>query len=357
MTSLLTAHRPSASRVPASPAPRLSPREDLLTVAFTGWLILGLFVDGWAHNNDQPETFFTPWHGLLYSGFLATAVWMGSRYLRHGRAPAGYGLGLVGVVGFALGGAFDMIWHVIFGVEVDLEALLSPSHLLLFSSALLILTSPLRAAWSDPAHRHLSLRTFFPPLLSATLVTAGVAFFVMPFSPFLSGAATKAPYEVISRSVAPGGIAEWFTEEVQLEGFAAILITTVVLMAPALLLLRRWELPFGSLTVLFGTVVTLVSATEGFEMGETALAGLIAGVGGDLLVRLLQRRATSPVAMLRLVGGIVPAVLWLAYFGLLAAFHSVGWSVELWSGITSMAALAGLGLAVLMTPAPTPTPA
>lgn len=324
MTSLLTAHRPPASRVPASPAPRLSPREDLLTVAFTGWLILGLFVDGWAHNNDQPETFFTPWHGLLYSGFLATAVWMGSRYLRHGRAPAGYGLGLVGVVGFALGGAFDMIWHVIFGVEVDLEALLSPSHLLLFSSALLILTSPLRAAWSDPAHRHLSLRTFFPPLLSATLVTAGVAFFVMPFSPFLSGAATKAPYEVISRSVAPGGIAEWFTEEVQLEGFAAILITTVVLMAPALLLLRRWELPFGSLTVLFGTVVTLVSATEGFEMGETALAGLIAGVGGDLLVRLLQRRATSPVATLRLVGGIVPAVLWLAYFGLLAP--STAWA-------------------------------
>jgi hypothetical protein len=357
MTSLLTAHRPPAPRAPAPPAPRLSPREDFLTVAFTGWLILGLFVDGWAHNNNQPESFFTPWHGLLYSGFLATAVWMGSRYLRHGRAPAGYGLGLIGVAGFAAGGAFDMVWHVIFGVEVDLEALLSPSHLLLFSSALLILTSPLRAAWSDPAHRELSLRTFFPPLLSATLVTAGVAFFVMPFSPFLSNAATKAPYATIGRAVAPGGIAEWFTEEVQLEGFAAILITTVVLMAPALLLLRRWRLPFGSLTVLFGTVVALVSATEGFEMGETALAGLIAGVAGDVLVRTLQRRATSPVATLRIVGAVVPACLWLAYFGLLAAFYSVGWSVEFWAGITTMAVLTGLGLAVLMTPAPTPAPA
>lgn len=318
-------------------------------MAFTGWLILGLFVDGWAHNNDQPETFFTPWHGLLYSGFLATAVWMGSRYLRHGRAPVGYGLGLVGVVGFAAGGAFDMVWHMVFGVEVDLEALLSPSHLLLFSSALLILTSPLRAAWSDPDHRESELRTFLPPLLSATLVTAGVAFFVMPFSPFLSGAATKAPYELIDRAVSPG-LAEWFTEEVQLEGFASVLITTVVLMAPTLLLLRRWRLPFGSLTVLFTTVIGLVSATEGFEMGETALAGVTAGLGADLLVRVLQRRGASSVATLRVVGGVVPAVLWLAYFGLLAAFYSVGWSVELWAGITSMAALAGLGLAVLMTP-------
>ena len=264
MTSLLTAHRPTAHRAPASPAPRLSAREDF-----------------------------------------------------------------------------------------DLEALLSPSHLLLFSSALLILTSPLRVAWSDPAHRERSLRAFFQPLLSATLVTAGVAFFVMPFSPFLSGAATKAPYALIDRAVSPS-MAEWFTEEVQLEGFAAILITTVVLMAPTLLLLRRWRLPFGSLTVLFGTVVALVSATEGFDMGEIALAGVIAGVGGDLLVRTLQGRNVSPVATLRLVGALVPALAWLAYFGLLAGFYSVGWSVELWAGITSMATLTGLGLAVLMTPAPAP---
>jgi len=132
MVNVLTPHRPSNSRT-ATPPPRLSAREDLLTVAFTGWLILGLFVDGWAHNNDKPETFFTPWHGLIYSGFIATALWMWSRYQRHGRAPVGYGLGMVG-----------------------------------------------------------------------------------------------------------------------------------------LLLLRRWRLPFGSLTLLFGTVVALVSAPEGFDMGETA---------------------------------------------------------------------------------------
>ena len=43
-------------------------------MVFATWLIVGIFVDGWAHNNDKPETFFTPWHALFYSGFLATAA-------------------------------------------------------------------------------------------------------------------------------------------------------------------------------------------------------------------------------------------------------------------------------------------
>ncbi len=51
-----------------------------------------------------------------------------------------------------------------------------------------------------------------------------------------------------------------------------------------------------------------------------------------------------------------PIVMWLTYFAALAVFYSVGWSVEFWSGITVMAGLAGLGLAILMTlEVPTPT--
>ena len=139
-----------------------------------------------------------------------------------------------------------------------------------------------------------------------------------------------------------------------MEGFASILMTTVVLMAPALLLLRRWQLPFGSLTVLFATVVGLVSATEGFDMGETALAGVVAGVAGDVLVGALQRRSWSTVATLRVVGAVLPTVLWLSYFALLAVFYSVGWPVEFWAGITCMAALSGLGLTVLVAPPAVP---
>jgi hypothetical protein len=36
-----------------------------------------MFLDAWAHNNlAQLETFFTPWHAVLYSGFVALAGWM-----------------------------------------------------------------------------------------------------------------------------------------------------------------------------------------------------------------------------------------------------------------------------------------
>jgi hypothetical protein len=317
-------------RAEVETAPRLSYREDVVTVAFSTWLILGLFLDGWAHNNAKPETFFTPWHGVFYSGFVVTAGWMWTRYERHRGVPAGYGLGFVGVVLFAVGGVADMIWHLVFGVEVNLEALLSPSHLVLFASGLLILSSPLRAAWSDPSPD----APFLPALLSITLVTATVSFFLMEFSPFLSDAATATRYS------------GYLAREVELEGFASVLVATVVLVGPTLLLLRRWRPPAGSLTLLFTVVALLTSALEGFERPQTVLAAVAGGVAGDLLVRM---ETGSSSLRMRVVGFAVPLVMWLAYFAILAVFYSLGWSVEFWGGITVLSSLAGLALAVLMT--------
>ena len=332
--------------------PRLTRREDLVTVAFSSWLLVGLFVDGWAHNNDKPESFFTPWHGLFYSGFTATALWLWSRRRRHGGIPAGYGLAFIGLAAFAAGGLSDMVWHLVFGVEVDLEALLSPTHLLLFVSGVLIVSSPLRAAWSDPDDDPSpSMSRFLPALLSTTIVTATVMFFFMHFSPFLTDAMRAEPYR-FAAGLDEGG--PWLADELRLEGMAAILITTVILLGTTLMLLRRWRVPMGSLTLLFGAVAVLDSSLWGFDMGETALAGVVGGFAADLLVQRLQRSASTST-LLRVVGFAVPVVLWLAYFAVLATFYSVGWSVELWLGITVMAGLAGLGLAVLMTLPPSPS--
>jgi hypothetical protein len=68
---------------------RMSSRVDAVTMLLGTWLLVGLVVDGWAHNNLQAlESFFTPWHALFYSGVAATAVWV---------------LAVVGVVVFAVG--------------------------------------------------------------------------------------------------------------------------------------------------------------------------------------------------------------------------------------------------------------
>ncbi len=67
---------------------------------------------------------------------------------------------------------------------------------------------------------------------------------------------------------------------------------------------------------------------------------------------LMEFSAFLSNAATGMAGFVIPLILWLTYFGVLATFYSVGWSVEYWSGITVMSALAGLGLAVLMTLAP-----
>src|SRR5215472_7534707 len=81
--------------------PRAGYAGNLLTIAFSAWLLGGLLTDVWAHNNvPKLETFFTPWHAALYSGFLATAAWISwlvRRNLMAGRrgmdaVPAGYAL-------------------------------------------------------------------------------------------------------------------------------------------------------------------------------------------------------------------------------------------------------------------------
>src|SRR5947208_948215 len=117
-------------------------------------LVCGAYVDAWAHNHlsSTLETFFTPWHTLLYSSMavltaflVVCAAWTGARPWEWGRAlPTGYAPSLVGCLAFGLGGLLDLSWHLIFGIERSFQALISPTHLILMGSAALIVTGPLR---------------------------------------------------------------------------------------------------------------------------------------------------------------------------------------------------------------------
>jgi hypothetical protein len=55
------------------------------------------------------------------------------------------------------------------------------------------------------------------------------------------------------------------------------------------------------------------------------------------------------------VAGAVPVVLWLAFFALFHLAYGLGWSPELWAGVTVMAALAGAGLSLLVVPPAVPS--
>ncbi len=164
------------------------------------WGIGGLFLDGWAHNHfGSLETFFTPWHAVLYSGFAAIATTLALAWLRGvydrrpliAAVPEGYELSALGVVLFGLGGVLDLLWHLRFGIEADIAALLSPTHLLLATSGVLILTGPLRAAWRRRQSR-LGWRTGGPAVVAATLTLAMLGFFTQFAHPFVTAQASTA---------------------------------------------------------------------------------------------------------------------------------------------------------------------
>ena len=135
---------------------------DWLMAALSTIFLGGLYLDGWAHNHGKvDQSFFTPWHAFFYAGFALTALvllvsaavnWRRG-YTSRAALPAGYGLALLGTAIFAAAGVGDLIWHTLFGIEEDFEALVSPTHLMLGAGLALMVSAPLRAglasAWGS----------------------------------------------------------------------------------------------------------------------------------------------------------------------------------------------------------------
>lgn len=326
--------------------------QDLGAALLAGWITLGGFVDGFAHRNlNTPETFFTPWHGVLYSGYLATAAYLvflvGRRRseaasLREA-IPPGYDTALAGVVIFALGGLGDMWWHTLFGIEVAIDALLSPTHLMLLVGSVLMLSGPIRSAWArtgtEPGFKALA-----PALIALTMATAQLGFFFQ-YADGFSVRVMQAPYVPVP--YVPGANDEANLAAVY--GISAVLLTTVIVMGPLLLFIRRWRLPKGAGILFFSTLGLLMALLEGFQYPESIIAPLIAGIGADLLIHLL---APSPERrrQLRLFAWLVPMGLWAARAAVVTAVYGMGWPVAMWSGLIVMAGLLGLGLSLLVVP-------
>jgi hypothetical protein len=330
--------------------PRASWGDDLAAALLGTWVVGGLFLDGWAHVN-QPglETFFSPWHGVFYLGFLVSTMVLARLVTRHQRGrfdpalvPAGYGLGPVGVAMFVAGGVADGVWHTMFGIEVGVAALLSPSHLLLLSGGLLMVTSPVRSAWSSPELPARAPALALLPALWATALTTAVVLF---FFQYLSAFVTRAP------SVAETGGTEGLLTTIA--GVASVLVTNLIVVAPVLLLARRWRLPFGTVTLLATMGAVGLTSLREFALGWLVLAMLAGGLASDLLVARLRPGPDRPWAF-RVVAAMAPLLLWGAWMAVYAAAYGIGWPPELWAGVLGMASLTGLGLTVLVLPPPVP---
>lgn len=325
----------------------MSWRGDLLTALLSAWLIAGVFLDAWAHNTRPAlETFFTPWHAVLYSGFLATGgwiTWTACRARRRGGSwatvPAGYGLAACGVVVFAVAGLGDMLWHVVFGIERDLAALLSPTHLGLFVGMLLIVTAPLRSAWAEPGEARL-----LPAALSLLLAGTLTAFVLQPFHPMAHNFVSRRLATLILERTG----SSFAVARSMLTGLAGFMIATLCLFAPVLLLVRRWRPPAGALAGMVAVQSLLMQGTIGFR--DPLLAGL--GALGALAVEGLWWALHPEGGPRRRLAfaGLAPPLFWGTYMaGIAIRDGGLGWGVEFWSGTLVWSGLTLLGLALAIS--------
>ncbi|MCW2613456.1 MAG: hypothetical protein JWN08_450 [Frankiales bacterium] len=282
------------------------------------WILGGLFLDGWFHiNRGDSESFFTPWHAVLYSGVAATVavhLWEANR---SGGTRPGYAASLAGGVVVLLAGVVDGAWHTALGVEADLEALLSPPHLLLITAGTLVFAGPLRAALraGDVGAGGL------PTAVSAAFVVTGLGFFTQYANPFthlypVAGYAfdgTTAPSEL--REVA---------------GVSGVVVWAVMIGAAVALLRARTVLVTGSLAVSVAVPTLFMTTQRGTYAFVPAI--LLAAVFSELV-----GRRTSP-ALAALTATAALATGWVLT---LAATEDVAWSAELLGGSIGSAAAAG----------------
>lgn len=321
---------------------------DAVTVLAGLWLIAGLFSDGWAHHNvPELEGFFTPWHGVLYSGLVVSAAWFfwlgrggGRRWYLD--VPAGYGWGVVGLGVFAVGGVADMLWHLVLGVEAGIDALLSPSHLVLLSGGLLVLTSALRSRWAAGDTGSLVAMT------SVTLVAALAAFFLLYVNEFVRSAPTT------SFVALPEGHPRHTESELPAAaGVAGFLVTTALLAVP---LAWTWSLGparRGLLTMLISTVAWLSAAVVDFEAPTVAgAAGATFGaLVGELIIPLLESRFAGTRLRVPLLTAVAVCAVWSGHLTTLALTAGLAWPAELWFGVIVLSSLAAAALGGLTSAA------
>ncbi|MFN8491142.1 MAG: hypothetical protein U0350_26335 [Caldilineaceae bacterium] len=314
----------------------------VLSLIYTG----GLYLDGWAHNHGKvDQSFFTVWHAFFYSGFALVAFWLtGALLLNRFRGctwaealPAGYQSSLLGVLVFAAGGVGDLIWHEIFGIEESFDALVSPTHLMLGIGLALVVSGPLRAAWqqTDPKP---GWRALGPALLSATCLISALTFFMMFSHPLMSIIGGQHHYH--------------FNNEIgQVAGVVSILFMTGLLLGPTFLLMRRWTLVPGSLTLVWG-VNTVAMAIINWELSYAIVltaAMLVGVVAADFLYCWLKPSVDKPSAW-RLFAFCAPVLLFGAYFLALLWTEGSVWTVHLLSGTVVLSGVVGWLLSYLVVP-------
>src|SRR3954453_23989891 len=355
-------------------------REDMITMGIALWPITAMFFDGRGHNNKTgQESFFSIAHLFLYAGLTVLGIWIGvlvTNYqgVQHRKSlmpdlkliPVGYGVAIIGLVTLAVAGPTDFIWHHYYGFEVGVDAIYSPPHLALFFGGLLVSSTGIRAMWAKQ-DTVLDLKGSAPVLLSTTLFTGVSGFITMYLSTFMTNVTPTSDFvrdyesrfkdnftdQTVSLNAGLTGYGDdkWsYYYYAASHGIASEIITTLVLLGPILLLLRRWRLPLGAVTLVFLGYGLLVNIMTEYRDIVLIIPLILTG----LVIDVLQNRAKAGERLtlggIRAVGPAAAAVLWISYYAVLAADKGLGWEPTMWVGAIMVGIMTGFAVAFLVAP-------
>lgn len=332
----------------------ISAKFDWLMIATMGWLIGGLNIDIWAHiNRPESESFFSPWHGIMYSGFAAHAAILYVTMLRNQfrgyywlrAVPRGYELSLLGAIIFIGGGLADMLWHTVFGVEANVEALYSPTHLAIATGGGIMLTGPMRSMWhrGDPDSR--DWLKWLPTAFALAFLITLFGFFTTGYHPVAN------PISVAdARYFENSGLQEAVDLNIAV-GVIGVVISSAIITAVTLIAVKRWKLLPGTITLMFSVnafMMGFVSVDESYPT-RIVVALAASGLAVDALRYVLDPSVHRLVAF-RIFAALTPFTWAAFYFAAVESIDGIPWSVHLWAGTIVEAGVVGWLVSYLLVP-------
>jgi hypothetical protein len=324
------------------------------------WLAAGFLWDSWAHLHVGVESFFTPYHAVFYSAMVFAACAFGIEARRNTRRgfhfphlwPAAYQRALLGVPLFFLGGLGDFFWHTFFGVENRIEAVTSPTHLIIGFAVALVLSGPVRSALADRGTL-LTLRSQLAVIFSLAAILE-FAHLGMSYAFDPSAARMDAPPSEVANS-------PYYLLDVALvlyktgTGVMIVILTSLVGMAFALYLASRFRLAPGAMTLFFVLGDSMMAAALTNDRPLLAIhfvKALVAGIVADTILARGRTRGAPPAGadtkVLRRFGIFVPAAYYGTFFTLTIGFEGTWWNWNLVLGTLVWSILAGYGLTFLV---------
>ena len=327
----------ASARTAAAPFVR---RFDAIMAALGTWVMLGVYADAWTRAN-APHTgaFLVFWRALLYAGVLANAAFLGWNWarVRPGRQrwrqgfPPGYALSGGACLLFLPVWLGNLAWPQPAGGAHGFAGLISPAHIALAAAAGLLGAGPLRAAWQGA-----KVQLSWSGVWSAALVLSALTYFGQFDNPYIM--------RWTAGAIPAGRLPADSAMELGVQG---VVLLSLSIMGVALLLVRRFKIPFFGFSLI--CAVNAVFATLIEHLSSMVLVAALGGLLIDILYWLIRPSAWRP-ARFHLFGALAPAPLFALYFGVLNGTGGIPWPARAWTGAILAAALGGWLLSLLAVP-------